>query len=84
MGKTRHHTTLPRLRHVRYVTKITTRGKKVVKETLQANNFRSIPSKTKSVPDNEPAEAGGDEGTSWYNARGKVIKIIDPHLWQMV
>jgi len=36
------------------------------------------------VPDNEPAEAGGDEGTSWYNARGKVIKIIDPHLWQMV
>jgi hypothetical protein len=74
MGKTRHHNTLPRIRHVRYVTKTTTRGKKVVKETLQKNNFQSGQSKFYSMPADEPAEGSGDAGSSsWYNPRGKVI-----------
>jgi hypothetical protein len=75
MGKTRHHILLPRLRHVHYTTRATTRGPKLSKTAVQATRFRTSPSKSalntlpETVGENQDGEGGG-----WSFRAGKVCK----------
>ena len=78
MGKTRHHTLLPRLWHVHYTTRATTRGPKLSKTAVEETKFRASPSKSarnshpENVGDTQHEDAGG-----WPYRDGKVCENPD-------
>lgn len=77
MGKTHHPNSSPYIRHVRYTTKNTTRGPKVVKRHVQQPHFWTSPSKARSSSHNhqEPSyEDNYDSYNGSNNMGGKVFQ----------
>jgi hypothetical protein len=76
MGKTRHSKTSPLIRHVRYITKTSTRGPKVVKQQVKQRTFQASPSKSR-IGSRTHQEAFYDDNDHSHpeedNIRGKVL-----------
>ncbi len=77
MGKSRHHTLHPRIRHVRYSVQATSRGPKTVKRQVDSSPFLStkFESNQTSATDFPPPMENNGTMDDWFQQTGKVQLI---------
>lgn len=81
MGKTRHQKSNLLIRHVRYTTKNSSRGPKLVRHQVKEATFRSSPSKARSSSQThrDPSYDNNNDSYQGYSGMGgKVLLIYTP------
>src|SRR5258708_29003905 len=76
MGKDCQYNPLPRIRHVQYTTKNTTRGPKVVKRHVKLVTFRSSPSKARGGSQAHNCTSYGDNDYIPPESNSKDSKVL--------